>query len=585
MYALVLGLALGAGGAGARRAAAQDTIPADSAPPAPDTARVWVAVFPAATPPGPLPWGARHVFDADSLRFSGARTLADLVARVPGVFVARGGYYGQAEPVFALGRGGAGVEVFWDGMPWIPLGRDSVMLDLARIPLAPLERVEIRRLPDRLRIDLVSVRSADTDPRSTIMIVTGDQNIANYRGLFVKRWRSGFGLTLGGDYNAINGDNQATTEFNATDLWLKLEFVPNGRIGASMQMLRSGWERDPRAGLVDAWEMSRRDLMLRAFVGSRADGLGWRVTGLVAASRAAGDTASPAHDVTQGGVEIAHRWPRGALTASGRVSDGPARREFEWQGQWLVLPWLDVAASARRTSYTQDRAATRLAATAGLRLPLGLSARVEGVRGEALSAPRFPLDSVQATNDWLAALRWDTRWFTLDIARRERDAFAASGFPAGLAPLALLGPTPRTTAIEVQGTLRPLPGLELSGWYADPVRGGGDFEPPHHARYSATFFSRFWRVYRSGVFALRAEVALESWSTGLGGMAQDSLGTTSQITLPGATFLDMHLHIQIVGVTIFWQMRNARAMRGGYVRGLPHPGPVQFYGARWTFRN
>jgi hypothetical protein len=43
--------------------------------------------------------------------------------------------------------------------------------------------------------------------------------------------------------------------------------------------------------------------------------------------------------------------------------------------------------------------------------------------------------------------------------------------------------------------------------------------------------------------------------------------------------------MQIVGVTLFWQMRNANAMRNGYVTGLPFPTIVQFYGARWTFRN
>jgi hypothetical protein len=130
-----------------------------------------------------------------------------------------------------------------------------------------------------------------------------------------------------------------------------------------------------------------------------------------------------------------------------------------------------------------------------------------------------------------------------------------------------------------------LPGLELSAWYADPIEGGGDFQLPRHARYSATFFSRFWRQYRSGVFALRGEIAAESWSRGLGGVAQDTTGATSQAILGGATFLELHLEIQIVGVTLYWAMRNAAAMRIGYVSGLTYPGIVQFYGARWTFLN
>jgi hypothetical protein len=231
----------------------------------------------------------------------------------------------------------------------------------------------------------------------------------------------------------------------------------------------------------------------------------------------------------------------------------------------------------------------RAGANAGIRLPLGISARLEVARTAQQTplvlADSIPRTTIQRTVDWLGAVRWETRWAMLEVARIERDPFAPFGFPQGLRPLVVLGATPATSEITVQGTIRPLPGLSLSGSYSDPVQGGGDLQPPHHARYAATFFSKFWRVYRSGVFALRAEVAAESWSRGLGGVARDTLGATSQMFVPGGTFLDLQLAIQIVGVTIFWQMRNANAMRTGYVSGLGYPTIVQFYGARWAFLN
>mgnify|MGYP001618201461 CR=1 FL=1 len=63
---------------------------------------------------------------------------------------------------------------------------------------------------------------------------------------------------------------------------------------------------------------------------------------------------------------------------------------------------------------------------------------------------------------------------------------------------------------------------------------GGDFEPAHHARYSATFSSKFWRVYKSGVFALRGEVAAESWSVGAGkGVGGRGAGSRRRNRLPG----------------------------------------------------
>jgi hypothetical protein len=114
------------------------------------------------------------------------------------------------------------------------------------------------------------------------------------------------------------------------------------------------------------------------------------------------------------------------------------------------------------------------------------------------------------------------------------------------------------------------------------VVGGGDFEPPHHARVSATFYSKFWRVYRSGIFALRAEFAIESWSRwGLGG--RDT--ANAQLRLGGATYAETNVEFQLAGVTLFWIIRNINGMRANYVQGLSHPKAVQMWGARWFFTN
>jgi len=145
-----------------------------------------------------------------------------------------------------------------------------------------------------------------------------------------------------------------------------------------------------------------------------------------------------------------------------------------------------------------------------------------------------------------------------------------------------LHPTPLTDFIAGHASLRVLPGFTLSGWYFDAVVGGGDFEPPHHARMAATFHSKFWRVFKSGIFALQAEVAMESWSRwALGGL--DSAG--AQRAMGGASFVDTNLELQLAGVTIFWYIQNVNVMRSSYVEGLGFPKSVQQYGARWFFTN
>lgn len=544
----------------------------------------WVATFPVGHATGPWPLAERHVFTADSLRFTGALTLADLLARVPGVYIARGGFYGQAEVAFYGGRGAAGIEVYWDGVAYLPASRDSVFLDVGRIPVSPLERIEVLRFPDRLRVDLITLRANDTEPRTDVSVATGDMDIANYRAGFARRWRSGLGLSLIADHSSLDGEPATTTGFRQTDVWLKLEYIPQPTLGGSYQVLRSSVRRDAGT-LVTPWEAARRDGVLRAFLASRADGLGWRAEGTIASTSTTGDTAALDDRIYQTGLELSHRWSRAATSLAGRLAYGHRPQQLTWTGGWLPLPWLTLSADARWETYTGDRTGSRLAAAAGVRLPWGFSARAGLTHGDVLGAPRWAADSAQRALDWSAGLRWQSRFAEIEIARQERDAYSPAGAPAGLRPIVQLGRTPRTSVLSIHGVLRPLPGLSLSGWYADPIKGGGDFDLPRHARYALTFYSKFWRVYRSGVFALRGEVAAESWSGGLSGITRDSLGATSQLLLSGSTFLDWQLEMQIVGVTLYYQMRNANAMRNGYVTGLPFPTIVQFYGARWTFRN
>jgi hypothetical protein len=56
------------------------------------------------------------VFDRDSILWSNAATLSDLLARIPGVYVARAGFVELPEYTVYAGRGGQGIELYWDGL-------------------------------------------------------------------------------------------------------------------------------------------------------------------------------------------------------------------------------------------------------------------------------------------------------------------------------------------------------------------------------------------------------------------------------------------------------------------------------------
>lgn len=578
--------------AGAPGLAAQDTTVARDTtappPPPPDTIPALLPTIDPAIAPGPLPRGARYTFTADSLLFLSSRTLSDLLTHIRGVYVARGGWYGQAEIVLYGGRGPAALEVFWDGAPFMPLGRDSIYLDPARIPLAPFERVDVLVLPAALQVYLVTARHRSTDPRTQVGVLTGRQDIAGYRAGYATRTRSGFGVALVADWSSmgVGPVSNTTTSFGTSDLWLKAEYVPpGGRVGASFQIAGSSWHRSAAPasdGRVDGWRQDRRDRLLRVFLAQRDDGLGWRVTGTLAASGLSHDSLVASRSVSSATVEASLAWRRATVVGTARFGAGGAPHQFEGRTGWMPLAPITLAGSFRQTVYADGRAGVRAYGTAGLTLPFGFSARAEATWRKDVQSALVTTDDLQEALDVAGWIRFEHPRLTVEVGRGRRDPFAPLGFARGIKAVDSLNPTPLTEFIAAHATIQVVPGLRLSGWYFDPVVGGGDFEPPHHARVSATFHSKFWRVFKSGIFALRAEVAMESWSQwGLGGL--DSLG--NQRAMTGSSFVDTNLEMQLAGVTLFWTIQNINIMRASYVEGLGYPKAVQSYGARWYFTN
>jgi TonB-dependent receptor-like protein len=553
-----------------------------------DTLPRFTSLLPDPVLPGPLPRGTRFTFNADSFAFSDTKTVSDLLARIPGVYIARGGLYGQAEIVLYGGRGPAALEVYWDGAPYLPVGRDSVYLDPGRIPLAPLERVDVIVLPATLRVSLVTRRQASTAPITEVGISTGQYNTSGYHGAFLKRWRSGLGLSLAADWNGINGPaSSSTTSFRDVDLWLKAEYVPSGKVGISYQTLSSNWNRrgnmTPR---VDSLHSKRADHLVRFFLGTRADGLGPRLDLTLASATVSRDSIGN-RSLLQANLELSASWSRASAAVVARVEGNRSPLILDGRAAWTPFHPITLSVDARHANYAQSRSSDRGHLAAGIALPFGFSVHGDVAWARDLQAPTLIDDSLQLTTDLSGALRWERSWATLEVGAARRDAFVpAPAFATGLRTVTQLDPTPATDYVSVHGSIRLLPGLQIAGWYFDPVRGGGAFEPPHYARYALTFYSKFWRVYRSGIFALRAEAAVESWGSGApAGVFSDAPGEMTVLSLAGATFINVNAQIRIAGVTIFWANRNSRAFRGGYAPGVDYPRNYQFYGVVWRFTN
>jgi hypothetical protein len=443
--------------------------------------------------------------------------------------------------------------------------------------------VDVVVLPAQLRVYLVSARQQSTAPASEIRILSGEASHAGYRGSFAKRWRSGLGLSLAADWNTIDGfSSSATTAFRDVDLWLKAEYVPTPRAGASYQILSSDWHRDGGV-LTDEVRQRRRDGIFRLFLTQRSDGLGPRFQLTLATATAERDTAVTKHSLSQGIVEVGNTWRRGHAELAVRLRDDPRPWQVEGRVSWIPVRRVTLDADARHAAYLGGRHGSALHLGAGIELPLGLSAHGDVAFDNDLQAPALATDTTQNVTALAGAVRWDRSWVTLELGGVRRDPFAPIGRPAALQNVGGLSPSLQTAYITAHASLRPLPGLQLAGWYFHPrIAYGNDFEPPHHARVSLTFASKFWRVYKSGVFTLRGEIAVESWSSGTAGR---DVTSAAPLLLPGATFLDTNVEMQIVGVTIFWIIRNNNLMRGSYVPGLDYPRRPQLYGVRWVFTN
>lgn len=559
----------------------------DTAPRPPDTTEVLLPTFTPVVAPGPLPAGARYVFTEDSLVLLSSQTLSDLLTHIPGVYVVRGGWYGQAEIALYGGRGPASFEIFVDGVPYMPLGRDSLYIDPARISLAAYERVDVLIMPAALQVYLVSLTHRSSRPRTQIGVMTGRQDVAGYRAGYSKRARSGFGVSLVADWNSMGAGpaSSTTTSFGTSDFLLKAEYVPpGGRVGASFALFTSSWKRTATTdnSRVLGWRQDRLDRVLRFFIAQRGDGLGWRVTTTLTSTGLSHDTLVATRSVSSGALEASLTGRTAMLVGTARGGAGGMPSMLEARAGWIAPLRVNLAGFFRQNLYSDGRQGVRAYGTVGVPLPFGFSARAEAAWQKDVQSALVTTDDLQEAVDMAGWIRFDHPRLMVEAGRGRRDPFAPLGFGGGIAPIDSLHPTPFTEFLAVRASVQVLPGLRLSGWYFDPLVGGGDFEPPHHARVSATFQSKFWRVFPSGIFNLRGEVAMESWTRwSLAGI--DSTGNERSIN--GASFVETNIQMQLAGVTLFWMMRNANLMRASYVEGLSYPKAVQLWGARWYFTN
>ncbi|MEO8201487.1 MAG: Plug domain-containing protein [Gemmatimonadota bacterium] len=571
-----------------------DTLPSDTLPSdtVDETARfldaqknntVPMSVLPYIGLDGPRAPLSRIVLTRDSIDWAINETLGDLLQRVPGVFVWRGGWLGRPEYPNYEGRGATSVEYFQDGLPLLPVGRDSVAFDPSLVPLSFIERVEIERWPGLLRVHLFTWRDDRRSARSRIGLASGDKNISRYIGALERRFGKGFGLAVAGEYFDAPTGSGFTSDHTNTSYFFQFGYVPSDHFGVQVQTQRMSPNRRAflRADadtIGDFLKGDRADDQVRLFYKRGPLERGLRVDLLYGHTSWRGSTVD--QSINQAGVFVSLRGP--TIQLGGSILHQSLWTTWEGRATagWTGLRGLTVNGEAGYRIHEGDRTSRWLGARAGLTLPLGVVLSGSARAGSIVAAPAIEADTAQTILDLQGLLNWERRVVGLQVGLSQTHAFQPFAYQPFLLydSLRALGTTQWLT---VSGRISPRQWLTVEGWYSDPMGTVVEGLPPKHSSITGTIRSKFLRTFPSGIFDLKLQLGMEAWSDGI--IGRDASGAA--IKLGGATFFRSVVQMRLGGLILFWDRLNLSGNKRSYVPEYLVPRFGSTFGARWEFSN
>lgn len=185
--------------------------------------------------PAPMPALADigHVYrwDRSQLFASGALTLNDLLARIPGVTTYQSGWIASPQVATYAGEFRQ-VRVFLDGFELDETNpRAGAVQDYSTVPLWTLEEVRIERAAREIRVHMRTWTTRSTTAATRVDVATGDYDTNTYRGYYAKRFSSGVLLQAGAYQYAtqdeVLGDADHLALF-ARSGWAKGKFSVTG---------------------------------------------------------------------------------------------------------------------------------------------------------------------------------------------------------------------------------------------------------------------------------------------------------------------------------------------------------------------
>ena len=573
--------------------------------------------------------GAPRVYDRAALFATGALTLSDMLARVPGLTEYTTGFL--AAPALIASQGDfRRVRIFLDGIELDPMDRRARgVAPVNDLPLQTLEEVRIERGADEVRVYARSWRVDRTVAFTRADIATGDLNTNLYRAYFGKRYEHGEAL----QFSAEQYNTQPDTRLASSD-----GLSVMGRVGVQ----RGPWNADAFATRVSRnrakWTgtgnaadirdtvpeltMVRTTGVLRL---ANGDPEGGRWFQAVASShenrdkkrestsifRTPADTVTLADSVEYesqyllaGGVtrgplqvSITERLRVGGnrtssvLSARAAAAKGPlslslfgegnsalAPGRLEANGKFTLLDRIGLIGSASRTASADvDRLLSE--PRSGL-VASNIDSLLFGAAADSLQFTRYHLDA-----------RNNVR---LEVGIRLRDLWVSGGVlrrgATTLLPPAEIGAKyqPSTAwRVEDQATARTLnvrgrlyKAVHADAWAVAWSDSLGYYRPRYQTRSELYIQTNLLDRFPRGNFGLLTSLSHEYRSS-----SRFPNGAGADRIAPGYRLLSFKLEIRIQTAVVSYQFRNLLQERYAQIPGFNMPRQMQFYGVRWDFWN
>jgi len=538
--------------------------------------------------------GARDFhWDRDQLFASGAFTLGDLLASVPGVTMMTTGFL--LAPQVAAYHGDPGrVRIYLDGVEMDVLNaRNAGIPDLALVPLWAMEDVKVERAAGELRVHLRLWRVDRTTPNTRTDVVTGTENLNLYRGFFGKRFDSGVAIQLAGqqessislggmDGSALGGFARlgwARGDWSVDATWIhqgidrttgtrfittspQLGAMPPYNGGEGLAYLRVGW-RDPEANgpwaqlIASTLSEAKQDTssnLASGFTGGTTKDSTDTTTSRAQYVLAAG--------ITRWGLRLSSVNRLRSIRGRSYFSPG-ARAEYDSK-------LLTVSAFAEHPvdSTTRTDVLARFAPLSWLNIAGSVSR----------SAPKNSASGLTTTDTRLeVGLGWRNRWLTGGVVTRSAGLLAAP-IELDTTLRAVAAPAANGVVVSFRGPLVLGVNLDVDAVHWSTI---DDYRPQTQARTRLWFESSFLHRFPRNNFHVFASGTFDYFSTVYAPSGANPLGQSAS----GAGIFSTLLEIRISTAVIFWQYRNPTGAIYSTYPGYLMPRLVNMYGVRWQFWN